>query len=266
MFPILFESSWISLQTLWVFVVIALLMSSKIAIRRLKRRRQNFTLMIKHSSSLLLAALITSRLAYFFLNTDQYFPAFDLRTLGNLFSIWDQGFSLWGAVLGFSLALAYEVRKEEEDGWAWADALMVPLIVGLCIGNIGALLGGAAYGTPTELPWGIRYGIASVKYTVPVHPTQIYAILLMSLLLWSKHFLKDRFEFFKRSGNSSIYLTFGLSAILFALEFIRGDDTLLILGIRLPMILAGIVMLISLILFIKRLKTKDHESIQTPQT
>lgn len=268
MIPILYESQMVSIQSLWVFVVIGLLFSSTLAIKRLKRRRLDFTVLIEHIAACMFSALLFSRTVYFFTNPDAYFPAFDLRTLINFVSIWDQGFSLWGAVLGFTLALSFFVRKAKETLSRWFDALSVPFLVGLMIGEIGALLGGYDYGTPTDLPWGVTYEVFNVKYTVPIHPVQIYLILAVGLLLWSKKKLKSRCKFFKRDGNSTLYLAWGFSLISSALEFIRGDDTLLILGqVRLSQAFYGLIFIITSVLLYKRIvNPKPDESLSTSES
>ncbi len=237
MFPTLFESNHISIQTLWVFVVAAMLTGSWLAVKRLKRRRVNFNLFIQHSTSFLFSAVLLSRILYFFTHPMAYFPAFDLRTLVNFVSIWDQGFSFWGALLGFTLMLIYRIKKEGESLWKWFDALSIPVLVGLIIGEIGAFLGGYSYGSPTNLPWGVSYETFTVKYTTAIHPTQIYAVLLIGLLLWSKHKIKEKSKFFETDGNATIYLATGYCIIASLLEITRGDDTLMLLGIRVPLIL-----------------------------
>ncbi|MBU1152014.1 prolipoprotein diacylglyceryl transferase, partial [Patescibacteria group bacterium] len=136
----------------------------------------------------------------------------------------------------------------------------IPALIGYCIGLVGAFLGGFAYGKPTELPWGVTYQIQNVKYTVPVHPIQIYAIIAVTLLLLSKKRLKDKTEFFNREGNTTIYLSTGFSLIYFLLEFLKGDDTLLIQGIRIPMIIAAMVFITSGIALAYRYKSFKNES------
>lgn len=264
MIPILYESQFISIQTLWIFVAIALLGGSYLAVQRLKRARVNFTLFIEHSGTFFLSALICSRIFYFALHTDAYFPGFNLRTLGNFFAIWDQGFSFWGALLGFLLALIYRLYRSEENVWEWTDALIVPLMVGMGIGNIGAFLGGYAYGRPSDVFWGVRYEVYNVKYTVPVHPTQIYTLLVLIGVLALKHFLSKKTKFFEREGNSTLYYCSTLSFLFFILEFFRGDDTLLILGLRLPIFFFALFFILSTVLLSKRIRSfnsSEHESI-----
>lgn len=263
MLPILYESSWISVQTIWVFVVVALLISSYLAVERLRRERVNFTLIIQHSTFFLVWGLIGARTAYFLFHTDAYMPQLDLRTLINFFSIWDQGLSFWGASMAIVLCLIYRLKKSEEDLNKWADALIVPFFVGIIIGNIGAFLGGYSYGTPTNLPWGVVYESFNVKYTVPVHPTQLYSIIILVILLWSKKRLAQKTDFFQTAGNTALYLSTGLTLSGFLLEFLRGDDTLLILGIRVPMILYFLLFAASAWTLKKRYKHHQHGSAET---
>lgn len=263
MIPILYESGFISIQTLWVFAVIAVLISSYLAIERLKRARANFTLLIAHSTHIIVSSLIVSRLVYFVTHTDTYLPGFDLRTFYNLLSLWDQGLSLWGALIGGGLSLLYHLRKAEESISKWADALMVPLLVGLSIGTIGTFLGGYSYGTPTNLPWGVLYESFNVKYTVPVHPVQLYEFLAIGSLLGSKRVLSKKTNWFEREGNSALYFAFFYSLICFILEFLRGDDTLLIFGIRLPQIGFFFLTLLFGRYVWKRIKHPSHGSHET---
>lgn len=268
MFPIVFQSGFISVKTLWLFTIVSMLVAIYVALNRLKRQRVDFLLLVKYSSSLIVFSLIFSRFTFFILNTNTYGPSFDLRTLINIFAIWDQGFSFWGAVIGLSGMLTYRLIKAGENLWKWFDALTVPLLVGMAIGNIGQLLGGTSYGTPTNLPWGVSYNIELVKYTVPVHPVQIYSIILIVLILYGKKKIKERSKFFEREGNSGLYFTFSAFLAFFFLEFFRGDDTITLLGIRLESYLFFILILVSgkaLYTRFKQFKHPQHEPDQPSQ-
>ncbi len=264
MLPFLYDSAYLSIQTVWVFAVIALLAGSYLAVQRLKRARVNFTLFIEHSGFFFLIALIFARIVFFALHTDTYFPGFDLRTLGNFFSIWDQGFSFWGGLVGFTFAFLYRLHKSEENKWKWLDAIIVPLIVGMGIGSIGNFLGGASYGSPTSLPWGVQYELYNVKYTVAVHPVQLYELLFLIALLWSKRQLQKKTSFFQTEGNATLYYMTVLSLGFFGLEFFRGDDTLLILGARLPMILFLLLFLFNAWSLKKHYKVYKHHKHDQP--
>ena len=266
MLPVIFESGFISIKTYWVFTVAALLISAYLAVNRLKRQRVDFLLLIKSSSSYVLIPIIVSRLTFFILNTDTYSPALDLRTLFNLFSIWDQGLSIWGGIIGFFIILTFRLIKAKEEIWKWYDALVVPLLIGLAIINIGQFMGGFAYGSPTELPWGISYELDNVKYTVPIHPTQIYSLIAIILILWSKKKFNPNQNFSKKKEILVFTLGATGSFTFFLLEFLRGDDTITILNIRLDAYLFFLLSaLCTYVLFhrYKEFKHHKHESTET---
>lgn len=266
MLPVIFESGFLSIKTYWILVVAALLISAYLAVNRLKRQRVDFLLLIKKSTSYVLFPLICSRIVFFMLNTDIYLPSFDLRTFFNLFSIWDQGLSVWGAIIGFFIILTVRLIQAKEDIWKWYDALVVPVLVGLGIISIGQFLGGFAYGAPTDLPWGIHYELDNVMYTVPIHPTQIYTLLAIILILWSKKKIQSKSDFFKKEGNASIYLT-GLSSFaFFLLEFLRGDDTITILNVRLDAYLFFLLSAVCTYLLYNRYKEFKHSHHESTET
>jgi phosphatidylglycerol:prolipoprotein diacylglycerol transferase len=51
------------------------------------------------------------------------------------------------------------------------DTFVVAAAVAVAIGRLGRLLAGCCYGSPTDLPWGLRCAIID---DLPRHPTQIY--------------------------------------------------------------------------------------------
>lgn len=266
MLPVIFESGFISIKTYWIFIVAAILISAYLAVNRLKRQRVDFLLLIKQSSSYVVIPIIISRLVFFILNTDTYSPSLDLRTFFNLFAIWDQGLSVWGGIIGFFIILTFRLIKAKEEIWKWYDALTVPFLIGLAIINIGQFLGGFAYGSPTNLPWGIHYELDNVMYTVPIHPTQIYTLISIIFILWSKKKIQTRTDFFKKVGNATVYLTFLSSFAFFLLEFLRGDDTITILNIRLDayfFLLLSVASGYALYHRYKDFKHPKHESTET---
>ncbi|NIA02053.1 MAG: hypothetical protein GWP15_01590, partial [Nitrospirae bacterium] len=87
-------------------------------------------------------------------------------------------------------------------------------------------------GKPTPLPWGVNFESAQIKYTIPIHPTQIYAFLYtlaiaITLILISK----------KKAGFIGLIGIASFSFVNFLEHFLRGDDTLLLFGIRVPQII-----------------------------
>ncbi len=54
------------------------------------------------------------------------------------------------------------------------DAFVVPVAASIAVGRLACFCGGCCYGTPTDLPWGVRF--PPVDH-LPRHPTQLYESL-----------------------------------------------------------------------------------------
>jgi len=79
---------------------------------------------------------------------------------------------LWGLAGGY---VGVEVGKLMLDvRTRTGDTFVVGVATAIGIGRLGCLFFGCCYGTPTDLPWGIRFGTAEDHGTLFRHPTQIY--------------------------------------------------------------------------------------------
>jgi len=56
------------------------------------------------------------------------------------------------------------------------DSFALPLALALAVGRWGCFCNGCCYGTPTDLPWAVRFG-AGDDAVCPRHPTQAYESL-----------------------------------------------------------------------------------------
>ena len=97
-----------------------------------------------------------------------------------------------GAVIALAVAVPYALTQHMPLRNT-ADALAAPLALGLAFEQIGALLSGAGFGTPSTAPWAITYTHplaarwSGAPLLVPVHPAQAYAALaffLIAVCLW----------------------------------------------------------------------------------
>jgi phosphatidylglycerol:prolipoprotein diacylglycerol transferase len=163
-----------------------------------------------------LSAFVESPRSIFSINADLFDPVGALSTA-----------LLVGFVYG---------QRQKLPWWSTLDAL-TPLCSSLAIGlSLSHLAAGTAFGSPTDLPWGIEL------WNAKRHPTQIYelaASLLIFGLIW---FRKEA------SLPGAIFLT--LAALTAAsrlfLEAFRGDSTLIFGGLRLAQIVAWILLALAL--------------------
>jgi phosphatidylglycerol:prolipoprotein diacylglycerol transferase len=127
-------------------------------------------------------------------------------------------------------------QRQKLPFWGTLDSL-TPLFTIIAIGlSLSHLAAGTAFGSPTDLPWGIEL------WNATRHPSQIYELitsLIVFALIW-----------FRKSDSPPgiLFLTFtALTAgsSLF-LEAFRGDSTLVFGGFRLAQVSAWIVLIITL--------------------
>jgi prolipoprotein diacylglyceryltransferase len=113
------------------------------------------------------------------------------------------------------------------------DIVAIVLPVGMGIQRIACLLSGCCFGSPTHLPWGIRYDQHSHAWisqvisgqitsadpcSLPVHPAQVYDIMVWIIIF----FLSARAARFFHSSGSRLLLTLLLYGFFrFFLEFMR---------------------------------------------
>jgi phosphatidylglycerol:prolipoprotein diacylglycerol transferase len=243
MYPILFEFGIITVFSLWFFIAVGFVFASLIFIRLSKRYRMRLTMLSEHSLVLFLWTLLLSRLTFIVLHIELYFYRFQFKNFLKLFAIWDKGLSFWGAAFAWFSGLWFFSRRQQTSSPGspfiarlW-DITFPALLIGMFFGNIGAFLDGINYGTPTNLPWGMTFRNANVKYISAIHPTQlysaIYVILLAGGLLTFLEKLRGRLP-----GFVAEFGIFCFGVLKFLEEFLRGDETLKIFSVRFPQLLA----------------------------
>lgn len=145
-----------------------------------------------------------------------------------IFQLWHGGLAIHGGILGGVLGLLIVSRWKRVPFWRLADAVVPALVLGQVLGRIGNFLNGDAFGTPTNLPWGVvfpRTSPAGAAYPgVPLHPAMLYEavgnLLIFGLLLW----LRRRPA---RDGFLTSVYFISYAAVRFACEFFRGDALML---------------------------------------
>jgi phosphatidylglycerol---prolipoprotein diacylglyceryl transferase len=241
--PLIIETRYFVIHSLWLFFTIALIIGTYAFVKLAGKNGLKIQFLSANAWKLLIWALIGSRIAYVAENYFVYFYSFSSDAILQIFYVWDQGLSIWGALLAFLIAFYYLCKKDEtQDFMKWLDAFVPAMLIGLAIGSIGAFLDGINYGHETNFPWGVNFENPAIKYAVPIHPTQIYAFLY-SLAIGIGLILIAPIKKIKNLELPGFIGLLGLATygfLHFLEEFLRGDDTLLILGIRTPQILSAL--------------------------
>ena len=163
------------------------------------------------------------------------FSAFSQSPLG-IFSVNIDLFDPVGALItAFLVGLVYG-QRQKLPFWSTLDAL-TPLLAILAIGlSLSHLAAGTAFGSPTDLPWGIEL------WNATRHPTQIYeliASLLVCGLIWFR-------KMDSLPGSDFLLFAALMAGTRLFLEAFRGDSTFIFGGIRLAQVIAWLVLAIAL--------------------
>jgi phosphatidylglycerol---prolipoprotein diacylglyceryl transferase len=151
----------------------------------------------------------------------------------------------FAAFAGLTTSAILAARRKVEP-LAWFDVLTPALAIGIAFEHIGALLAGTGVGTyAPNLPWAIRYPVDSTVYadhvarlgtllrpgaegSLPVHPTQVYGVLLAGLGIALVVVLRRR-----RRTPGQVFLWFATYHVViraFVEEWFRVDAATPVLG------------------------------------
>lgn len=249
MYPLLFGF----LHTFWVFFAIGVFATIFALIRLSVKNGLKVHFITENFWKLVLWGLVGARILSIIENYKAHFLGFNLDSFFQLFYFWDKGLNIWGAVAGFLIAFYLICKKKDQNFFKWLDVLTPSLIIGLVFGHLGAFFEGINYGIPTSLPWGVNFESPTIKFTVPIHPTQIYAFLysiitVTTIILVNQNKRIKELEIPGLIGFGGITL-YGFFSFLE--EFLRGDDTIMLFGIRTPQIITLLITILSSIILFR---------------
>lgn len=229
MFPILFKLGPLTFHTYGLFIALAVIAGTQMAIYwavrngMAKPKAEEAIYSLAFAS--LIGAILGARLFYVVTEWQQF-----RSSPVDILKIWEGGLVYYGGLTGGLIGSWAWLRKHPEFSWRkLADWVSPTLAVGHAIGRLGCFSAGCCYGRETSGPCAVIFthpdSLAPIG--IPLHPSQIYeSLFLFSLgaVLWYQNAkkLEDKNradgEIF---GNYLIVYSIGR----FALEFLRGDHS-----------------------------------------
>jgi phosphatidylglycerol:prolipoprotein diacylglycerol transferase len=230
MHPILFRIGDWPVYSYGVLLALAYLVALQLAVARARRQGADGTKVMDLGIYLIIAALIGAKLMLIVVDF-KYFAANPREIL----SLVRAGGVFYGGLLAALGAAIVLVRRYQLRLWATADWFAPGIALGHVVGRLGCLMAGCCYGKPTDVPWAITFNnpLASANVGtplgVPLHPTQLYdagaELLILILLLVTER----RGRTFEGRTFWLYMLLYGISR--FVIEFYRGDDRGMVLGV-----------------------------------
>ena len=163
------------------------------------------------------------------------------------FAIWKGGLGIWGGIALGSLVGIWRLRRADADVPRFLDAAAPGLLVAQAIGRIGNYFNQELFGHPTSLPWGLEidpeHRPERYIHSATFNPTFLYELLfnlaLAGFLVW----LGRR----KAPAPGSLFALYvlGYSAFRIFEELLRVDPAHHILGLRLNVFVASVLVVIS---------------------
>ncbi len=180
--------------------------------------------------------------------------------------VWQGGLGIPGGIAGGFLVAWLVLRRRGIAKGAFADAVAPGVVVAQAIGRLGNWFNQELFGRPTTLPWGLLVdpdNADAVAGAVAYHPTFLYELLwnlaVAAVVIWA-----DRR--FRMGGGRVFALYLALYAVgRMWIEALRIDEANRLLGLRLNVVVMGVVLVGALTYLVVRRRERREEQVEPPQ-
>jgi prolipoprotein diacylglyceryl transferase len=181
--------------------------------------------------------------------------------------VWQGGLGIPGGIAGGFLVSWLVLRRRGIAKGAFADAVAPGVAVAQAVGRLGNWFNQELFGRPTTLPWGLEIDPDNgdaVAGAEAYHPTFLYELLwnlgVAGIVIWA-----DRR--FRLGGGRAFALYLALYATgRIWIEALRIDDANTLLGLRLNVVVMGVVLVGSLAyLYLRRGQGREEQVEPQPE-
>lgn len=179
---------------------------------------------------ILIGAAISARMVFV-----ANYPSAFIKSPWSIFSLSPELLDSWGGIAGGILAGILFLQRRKLQILPTLDALVPALAVLAIFIALADYASGNAFGSPTNVPWGIELW-GAIR-----HPTQIYQAIAAAIIL---ALIRSKQDLFLDLPDGVLFLVFlaASAASRLFLEYFRGDSILLPGGFREPQVIAWIIL------------------------
>lgn len=221
MLPIIFSVGPLTIYTFGFLLAIGVFLETFISWRRLRDLGFKEEKIIDFLIFGLLLGLVFSRLIFIIENWQSF--GFQLERWFLFVNF--PGFSVFGWVLGFFLALWRFAKKEKWNFWQVADEVSFGILPFLILLQVGSFLDGSGFGRVTSMPWGVYFSGILLKR----HPLSLFSAIFL-FAIWFFLLKIERhwrvWEWYKSKESGFIFLLFSGLVLLtnLPLAFIKESE------------------------------------------
>ena len=168
---------------------------------------------------LILAGFVGGKVLFYFEDIDRY-----VADPGRMFKNFGNGFVFYGSMIFAIPTMWWFFRKHKLPALKMLDIIAVGGALVHAFGRLGCFSAGCCHGVPTDSWLGVTFSNPACRADplhTPLHPTQLYSVSMLLVILGVLFVLKKRKQF---DGQLfPVYLMI-YAVGRFIIEFFRGDE------------------------------------------
>jgi phosphatidylglycerol---prolipoprotein diacylglyceryl transferase len=244
MHPVLCKLGPLSIYSYGVMVALGFAIATLIMYRRAPKFGLDANLIVDYIMLVLVTGIAGGRLLYVLLNLRYYLAnPLEIPNLSKGGLVWYGGFIL------ALIASLWFVRARKLDFWAASDLVAPYIALAQALGRLGCFMNGCCYGK--AVPAGSLFAVMFPHESVPRCPTQLYSAAALFAIFAVLRLWQDARRF-----TGEIFLGYCIlySGKRFFMEFLRGDNPAVMLGLTMSQVISVIMFAAAAALFITRWK------------
>ncbi len=192
MYPDLISVGIIKISSYGFILAICLLVCLIISLRLGRQENFSKTQILDMGLLILSCGIITSRLSYVLFYHSLYFPE-----TSDILKIWDGGMLFSGGLVGGLVGVWVYCRAKKINFWTISDVWAPGVVAAQALEKLGCFMAGSCYGSPSSEPWAVvfTHPSSSAPLNVPLHPTQLYAMVAYGIIFAVLIILRKRKKF-----------------------------------------------------------------------
>ena len=165
----------------------------------------------------ILGIIVGGRIGYVLFYNFEYFFNNPIEIL----FVWNGGMSFHGGLIGVIIASNLFSKLNKVNTFIFLDLVSLSAPIGIFFGRIANFINSELYGTPTEVPWSVKFIAVD---DINRHPSQLYEAFLEGIVLFFmlQFILKKNFA--KKTGQISCLFLVLYSFFRIITEFFRIPD------------------------------------------